>query len=106
MKPEESCLRGADTLLGVNADERILTSVYTTNGEMTDLAPESNGWGIQDRTMYDADGVTVINTEIYDAVGRLERENRYLDDRYLLYGYHEGADAEYRGFYTVGRGII
>ncbi|MBU1785321.1 MAG: hypothetical protein KKG95_08315, partial [Candidatus Omnitrophica bacterium] len=72
--------------------ERTLTYIYDHNDEQVDLDTGSNGWIMRQKTVYGPGGTTMAEEYVYDADGRLTRDDHVVSDRYFTYGYHPAPD--------------
>ena len=71
----------------VVASEKRVLYAYDHHNEEVNLNTATNGWTIRSKTIYDTDGVTVTETYVYDATGRLTRDDHVSTNRYYTYDY-------------------
>jgi len=72
--------------------ERTTVYVYDHNSEEVDLNTAANGWVMRSKTVYDTDGVTVIEEYEYDSTGRLIMDSHVSTNRYFTYTYHDKSE--------------
>ncbi|MFA6636520.1 MAG: VCBS repeat-containing protein, partial [Candidatus Omnitrophota bacterium] len=89
---EYSVSFGADLWDGVVASDKIASYIYDHKGEQVSLDTSSNDWVLREKVVYQAGGSIVLEKYIYDALGRLTRDDQVAEDRYYLYEYHPSPD--------------
>ncbi|MBF0217404.1 MAG: LamG domain-containing protein, partial [Candidatus Omnitrophica bacterium] len=76
----------------VVAGEKRVIYIYDHNSEEVDLNTGTNGWVIRKKTMYDNTGLNMTDEYIYDAAGRLTRDDHVSVNRYYTYAYYPAPD--------------
>ncbi|MGB2630643.1 MAG: dockerin type I domain-containing protein, partial [Candidatus Omnitrophota bacterium] len=72
----------------VDAAELSRALVYEHNGELLNTESSTNGWIMREETAYDQEGGTAV-TRMFDAAGRLTKEEIAGTGLYTTHSYHE-----------------
>ncbi|MFH1798225.1 MAG: LamG domain-containing protein, partial [Candidatus Omnitrophota bacterium] len=78
----------------VKENERRVALVYDHHNNVLNLDTKTNGWIEREKTIYAADGITVLEKYIRDETGRLIKDIHTDINAYYTYNYHTSAGME------------